>query len=303
MNKHLPFFSRCSMILLALIFLVTAARSESSFEKTLKSFTANEVKGYIQPLADVFGANMNAGWYRSAELPRTGFNISFNIIGMAAKIGTDQQVYTANAPAGYNPATFETATVFGKQGKTVTDVNTGLSYRGSDGALDVSLFPLATLQVTIGHLYGTELIIRGIPLPEISGAPKITFWGVGGRHSISQYLFSGDDAPVHIAAGVFYNRISLGDFVTVSAFSAGPQVSKKFSVLELYGALAYESNSMNIKFTSTATGSPTVDIELPGENNFHGTIGAALNLGFLHLHADANFGSLTSFSTGIGFGF
>lgn len=294
---------RCGVLALALAITVTGGRAETTFEKTLKSFTASDVQGYVQPLADVFGANMNIGWYRSAEIPQTGFNISFNIIGMAARVGTDQEVYTANSPAGFNPSTFQTATVFGKQGGTVTDQNSGLTYRGSDGALDVGFFPLATLQATIGHIYGTEFIIRGIPLPEISGTPKVTFWGIGGRHSISQYFFSGDDAPVHIAAGLFYNKISLGDLVTISAFSAGPQISKKFAVLELYGALAYESNSMNIKFTSTATGNPAVDITLDGENNFHATLGAALNLGVLHLHADANFGSLTSFSTGIGFGF
>lgn len=298
--------SQISFSLAALVFALTfgslAARADdSSVDKALKAFGAEQVKGYVQPVADIFGANMGAGWYRSAEIPKMGFTISVDIVGMGALVGDEQKTYTSNAPAGYNPSTFKTATIFGGKGDSIVDKNTGLSFRGSDGAINTSIVPLAALQVTIGSIYGTQFILRGLPIPSISGSPNVSYWGGGVRHSISQYL--GDDEPaVNLAMSVNYSRIAVGDLITITNFGVGPQISKKFSIAELYGGIGYEKSSMNIKYTPSAGGTP-VDITLPGANTFRGTLGLALNLVILHIHADANFGSITNFAAGVGFGF
>jgi hypothetical protein len=175
-----------------------------------------------------------------------------------------------------------------------------LSYAGSGGALNATLFPLATLQLHIGSIYGTEVVIRGLPIPEISGAPKVTFFGAGIRHSISQYLV---EFPVDIAAGVFFNTIKFGDLIEMKSFAFGAQASKSFSVLEIYGGFAYEKSSMDLTYGSTTAGGGNVNISLDGANKFRGTIGLGLNLAILHLYGDANLGTVTNFSAGLGFGF
>jgi hypothetical protein len=305
MNTAKTFCRRAMFGLVPLVLLVFQVRAENSLEKTLKTFGSKTVEGYIQPLQDLFAANMSSGWYRSANVPKSGFHISFNIIGMGALLSDDQKVYDAPTPAGFTQKTFQTATVFGKKENTiVTDQATGLSYAGSGGIADVPIFPLAALQATIGHVQGTELIVRGVPLPEFSGFPKITFWGIGARHSISQYFGDYDEdnePPVHVAFGAFYNKVSVGDFVTVNSFIFGPQVSKSFSILELYGGFAFTKNSMELTYQATST--EKVAITLDGNDKVRGTLGAVLNLGILHLQADANFGKVTSISTSLGFGF
>jgi Family of unknown function (DUF6588) len=291
---------------LALIVLIlapfsapTAVCQDSDIEKAIRAFDQNNVGGYIQPMADFFGANMSAGWYHSASIPTTGLNISLNVIAMGSSVGDDQKTFTAQAPTGFSPSTFKTATVFGGTGATVTDQNTSLEYRGSDGALNTPIFPLAALQLNIGSIYGTEVIIRGVPLPEISGAPKVTFLGFGVRHSVSQYL---PEFPVDIAAGVFYNHIAFGDIIDMKSFAFGAQGSKSFSVLEIYGGFAYESSSMDLSYTATTAGSPKVSISLDGANKFRATLGVGLNLAILHIFGDVNVGTVTNFSAGIGFG-
>ncbi len=303
MKQLQQWYRLARVALVAMALLLTTAKSfaeDSDLEKAVKAFNQDAVKGYIQPMADFFGANMSGGWYHSAAIPQTGFNLSVNVIAMGSVVGDDQKTFTANAPPGFNPGTFKTATVFGGTGGTVTDQNTGFSYRGSDGALNATLFPLATLQVHIGSIYGTEAIIRGLPIPQVSGAPKVTFLGFGVRHSISQYIPS---VPVDIAAGIFYNHISFGDLIDMKSFAFGAQASKSFAVLEVYGGFAYEKSSMDVTFTSTNVGSPNVNISLDGANNFRATIGLGLNLAVLHLFGDVNVGSVTNFSAGLGFGF
>jgi hypothetical protein len=300
-RKHVQGGASILFSLLLLLAFSRAHADESKIETALKAFNKDDVTGYIQPFADFFGANMGAGWYHSAAIPQSGFSLSVNIVAMGSSVGDDFKSYTVNAPAGYNPATFQSATVFGGKKTVITDQNTGLSYSGiADGAIETGLFPLATLQLNIGSLYGTEFIIRGVPIPQVSGAPAVTFFGLGARHSLSQYLL---ESPVDIAAGVFWNTMKFGDLISMSSVSFGAQASKSFSVLEIYGGLAYEKSSMDLSYVSTAPGGGNVDISLDGANTFRGTIGLGLNLAVLHLFFDANFGSVTNLSAGLGFGF
>ena len=297
--QPLRLFSRVSTSVLLAVMLVAGSGAvraeESNLEKALKGFDQNEVKGYIQPLADFFGANMGAGWYRSAAIPQTGFNISVNIVAMGSSVGDGNKKFMANSPIGQ----FETATIFGEHGGSIQGPG-GTSYSGSGGVINTALFPLATLQLHVGSVQGTELVIRGLPIPQISGAPKVTFFGIGARHSISQYLV---ESPVDIAAGVFYNRIAFGDLITLGSFSFGAQASKSFSVLDVYGGLAYEKSSMDVTYTSNTAGGGNVNLSLDGANTFRGTIGLGLNLAVLRIFGDVNVGSITNFSAGIGFGF
>ena len=286
---------------LMLMIMTGGLHAQSSLEKALQQYASEEVKGYIQPVGDLFGANLNAGLFHSADIPKMGFHFRLELIGMGSLVGDAQKTYTANAPPGWNPGTFQTATVFGEKGGSVVDQTTGFTYRGSDGVINTSILPLAVPQISIGDLYGTRVIVRFIATPEFGdgGFPKATLLGIGVQHSVSQYFPS---VPVDIAGHFFYNRFTVGDLIDVSGISIGAEASKSFSVLTLYGGLAWEKSSMNLKYTPSNTTTPLVDITLDGANNFRFTVGLGLQLAFLSLFGDANFGSVTNFSAGIGFG-
>jgi hypothetical protein len=293
----------CCAVAIAVLFTIMSgsARSQSDLEEALKQYGAEDVRGYIKPMADLFGANMNSGFYHSADIPVAGFSFSLEILGMGAVVGDEQKSYDAKTPPGFTPATFRTATVFGGTGTTVSDANNpSLQYRGSDGIINATLFPLAVPQIRVG-LIGTEATIRFITSPSIDAFPKTTLVGVGARHNIGQYI---PTLGFDIAAGVFYNKFTVGDIVDFNSIAIGAQAGKSFSVLSIYGGLQYEKSTMNIAYTSSnPLAAPVVDIDIGGDNTFRFTAGAGLNLAFFHIFADANFGSITNFSGGIGFGF
>ncbi|MEK7251110.1 MAG: DUF6588 family protein, partial [Bacteroidota bacterium] len=242
---------RRSCIVLPLFLCVTITHAESDLEKILRQQNSETVTGYVQPIADLFGANMHSGFNHTARIPQSGFNFKFEIIGMAGLVSDDQQTYRAKAPAGFGVTDFQTATVFGGKGTLITSqVDTSLKYRGSDGVLSTTIFPFATPQITIGHLYGTEVQLRYVPIPEISSAklPKITLFGIGVRHSISQYI---EGSPLDLAFGFLYNSFTIGDLITVKGYGLALQASKEFSVLVLYGGVQYEKSTLTISFTST----------------------------------------------------
>ncbi len=294
---------RCSwMIGVLLVGLSSTSWSQSDLENILKQYESESAKGYIQPMADLFGANMNAGLYHSAAIPQTGFSLQIDLIGMGSSVGDDQKTYTLDLPASFTQRTMKAPTIFGPKSTQVTDPN-GFQFKPSDGIIDASLFPLAVPQLTIGNIYGTQAMVRFIATPSFSDEkfPKTTLWGAGLRHSISQYL--GESAPLDIAAGFFYSSFTVGDIIDFSGLSIGAQASKSFSVLNLYGGLAWEKSTMNLSYKPSATNASAVDIDLDGDNAFRFTVGAGLKLAVFNIFADANFGSITNFSGGIGFGF
>lgn len=286
-------------VAVTVMLLAVDARAQSDLENVLRQFDAATVQGYMKPMADLFGANMNAGIYNSASIPDM-FSFSFELIGMGSVVGDDQKMYDAALPAGYPSATAKMPTVFGPKATPVSGPS-GLQFSGSDGLLDATLFPTPMLQVR-GGILSTEAILRFVPFPAIGddALPKVTMFGFGLRHSINRYLPA---LPLDVAGGFFYSKVSAGDVIDFTGLSIGAQASKSFALVRLYGGLAWENSTMNLNFTPSATGSSNVDIDLDGDNSFRFTVGAGLSLGVFGIFADANFGSITNFSGGIGVGF
>ncbi len=305
MNTLRRAFNPLTLLLFAAAVLVgaTSAWSQTDLERTLEQFNSVNVQGYIQPVADLFGADMHTGYHHGADIERMGFHFRLDIIGMGAMVQDAQKTYTVLTPAGFNPGSFQAPTVFGGDKVIVQNATNALQTYSSpaSGIINTSYFPLAVPQVTIGNIYGTQAQIRFVALPKTGNdkIPSIQLWGIGARHSISQYIPA---FPVDLAAGVYYNSFNFGDLITFKGVALNAQASKSWSVLTLYGGLQWEKSSMDLSYTSTDVTAGNVSITLDGANNFRFIGGLALDLGPIHLFGDANLGSVTTLSAGIGFG-
>ena len=286
------------LLLLSVFMLPMSASSQSELEKALQQYNATTVQGYIQPVADLFGANMQAGFYHSAAIPR-GVHFGLDLVAMGSLVSDGQKSYDVTLPPGFilaPGASRSSATIFGGKGTTFVD-SRGFSTKGSDGIINTSIFPLAAPQLTIG-LYGTQLKLRLIATPSIGDGkfPSTTLLGLGARHDIGQYIPS---CPLDVAEGVFYSSFRVGDIITFKGIAIGAQASKTISILTMYGGLAWEKSTLSLSYTSTdISANPLVDTSFDGANTFRFTLGVSL-FGFLFV--DANFGSVTNFSGGIGF--
>jgi hypothetical protein len=279
-----------------------AYAQQSPLEQTLEQYGELTVRGYIQPLADLFGANLNSGFYSTARIPRMRPTFGIELVGMGALVSGAQKVYTATTPEGFDPATARTATVFGGRGTTVThSSNPAMEYRFSDGLLDASVVTFALPQLRAGGLFGTEILVRYVPMPaQDEDFPEIRLTAYGARHSISQYL---PGLPVDVAAGVFVSSLTLGEYIDVSGTAVGLQVSRNLPLLTVYGGSTWEKSTMKLSYTSTEPGAEgEVNVTMDGANMLRLTGGAALRLGLLSLFGDANLGSVINFSGGLRLG-
>ena len=271
--------------------------SSNAIEEAIRQLSADNVRGYVQPFINAFGANLNSGWYNSADIGDMGIHIRLQAIGMGTLITDADKVYSAVPPEPFAQTPVETATLFGERGTIVTGPG-GTTYQFQNGQVRASMMPTATLQLTVGNIFGTEAVIRYFPPYEKDDFPRTTFFGVGARHSVSRYLAS---PPLDIAAGFFYQKLTIGDIMEAKALAVGGQVSKSLSALTLYGGLQYESTVLTLSYTNTSTNA-IVNTDIDGENHLRATAGVTLNLVIVNLNADVSVGKVTVLSGGLSFG-
>lgn len=283
------------------LLLPSLSASQTAVESALAAYGEENAKGYMQPFADLFGANLNSGYYRTAAVPVAGFHFEFDIIVMGAMVGDSEKKFNATTPSGFTPATFESATIFGEKGKEVTDAPTQLSYRGADGVFNTTMMPMATPQIKVGSLYGTEFLGRFGYVPALGdNFESTTLWAIGARHNLNQWFGT---LPLDLSAAIYYSSLSTGELIKFSGLMIGAQASKEFGILTVYGGLGYQSSTLDLKYDSTVPGAPgKVELSLDGKNNFAFTAGLGLSFGIFKIFADINIGSVTNLSGGIGFG-
>jgi len=292
------------MVGLGCLLLLLSRVEAQGFEDLVSKYTSENGQKFMQPLGDVFGANLNSGWYHGAHISAIGLHVELGVKGMVALIGEKQKTFTAETDPGFYPPTeVEVPTVFGKreivevQGK---NQSTGLpsgAVCAFPGGMNAKMIPIAVPQVTVGGILGTEVSIRWLAYNLNEDFGRLSMTGVGIRHSISQYI---PLCPVDLAVGGFMQNFKMGDIVEAKTLAFGAQGSKSFSVLTLYGGIGYENSSLKIHYEDDD--GETVNFDLTGSNKVRMTVGAALRLAVLTLHADYNISNQNVLVVGIGLG-
>ncbi len=252
-------------------------------DKSIAQYAEENATGYLQPLADAFGANLNSGLSRSAHISKFGLHIDLSLQAMYSPIPDDKKNFI---PVGES---MKVPTVFGSK-------SSAEDY--PDGVWDTDFFPLAVPQLTIGSVMGTEATFRYFAYENDEiGEIKLSGWGI--RHSISQHI---PLCPVDIAAGFFIQKFSVGSYVEADALYYGLQASKKISILLLYAGVGGEKSTLELNY-ELEDGSENISFDLDGENKTRMNIGIGLDFKYVKLYADYNIAPQNVISGSIGFGF
>jgi hypothetical protein len=157
---------------------------------------------YLNPYANIFGANLNAGWYNTAKPHKLGgFDVTittsmawapsadrmFNVGDLA--LSTDAS-YTGgpNSPtiAGKKTSARPEIVYSKNVGGTIGNVEYA-RYKLPDGT-GLNFLPLPMAQVGIGLPFGTEITGRFLPNIDLGESGNIGLWGIGLKHSIIQHI-------------------------------------------------------------------------------------------------------------------
>jgi hypothetical protein len=296
----------CSILLLT--FLLPVSSRASGIEDLISAYTGANAHEYLRPLADAFGANLNSGLFHSASVPPSGIHLSLEVTAMAVIFKDKDRTFMGTPEGDFSPKNpVEVPTVIGSGRAVIVSGDHGTSFI-FPGGFDLHSFGIIVPQLRIGTVAGTEALVRYLAFDtgdETLG--RLSLFGFGLRHSISQYL--GPAPPLDIAAGFFWQRFKLGendeggDLLSTSALSIGLQASKDLVILRPYAGLSVDNFSMNVDYVSDASGEPErIDFEYISETATHLTFGLSLNLLFVSVNGEYSISNQNNFSVGIAIG-
>lgn len=182
---------------------------------------------------------------------------------------------------------------------------------------DIPALPLATPQLTIGTVAGTQLAFRY--LPEVELAPeigKLKYLGYGIQHNPAYWLPF--PIPVDVALAFFTQQLDIGDIVETSATTYGLNVSKTWGMKLLsvtpYAGIGGESSQMKFHYDYPTGVDPnnnpagldeTVKIafDVDGKNSSRMTLGVSFRAAILNFNFDYNIAKYPSATAGMMFNF
>lgn len=303
------------------------AFSQDDLGKQISKVAGNNAVNYLTPMLSGLGADLNSGFYHSADLHDVlGFDLGLKV--GAALMKDDEKTFDFIMPDTlYDQLTGLRFTAANgdydkviKGSPTAVGDESGIPVKLKKGAgqtiyttppgFNLKAVPLVVPQVAIGLPLGLEVIGRFIPSISLGDAGKVNFLGFGLRHDIDQYipLF-----PIDVSIHFVTQKLTLSDkndkkLMTASATAYGMEISKKLAVLTLYGGYQIERSNWDIEpysFNDPSVGSPVTvagfSIEGKNKSRFHA--GIRLLLVFLNVHADYSFSTHPVATLGAGITF
>jgi len=303
--------------------------------EALQVATGNYADAYVQPVTDAFGAGMNSALFRTADsgggiLPMIDVYVGVSVTGtlMASSdrtfipegetISLSGRAFDVEYSGGAVPTAFG-STDTPDEFLQFRDQETGQLLRDSEGdvvrstlppgVVDTPVAPLLIPQLGVGTAFGTDVMLRYLPRTRIKAYGTVGVFGVGVRHSISQYI---PMSPLDLAVQGVYNSVSLedrnieGDVLDASGWAFNLQASKSLPVVPVtfYGGLQYETFTSEYAYEfdpSSASIDPvSFSLDQSSSNRVRGLAGVTITLAVVRINVDYSLSANDVLTAGLG---
>ena len=273
-------------------------KGQERFGELLESGTEDAnalVSGYLSPALEAVSVGLGSGWLNTAN-------------------PEDIPSYTYS---------YEEE---GQQFDGSFDAPEGINLKDEIG---IQAVPIPMAQLGIGIIKNTDIKIRWSPTVDIGDNGEAKLIGFGIMHDIKQHFRGIKDLPFDLSAFVGFTDVSVeydlaaeledtdnvdtanGEAIfDVNTWSIQGMISKKFSVLTLYGGLGYNianaELAMRGNYTVTDDNGNSYDEVDPvvfetSASGVRATVGFMLKLAILTLHTDYTLQKYNTLTVGVGF--
>jgi hypothetical protein len=299
-------------VALALPVILAASVVWAGLEDQLGIYSGDNAEGYLDPLVDAIGTNLNNGLFGSSFIPLSGFTASFELRGMAVWFTDGDKTFSAKTQDGFTPASSAEAPTVVGPGEAVSVSGEGGTTFMFPGGFNLNSFALSVPQVRFGSYRGTEGLFRFLATDlGDNELGDLRLVGFGLRNNISQYL--GPDFPISMAGGFLWQRFRAGtneageDMFRTTAWTIGVQAGKIYgsglASVEPYVGLSLDNHSMDIAFESESEGEGAIiDLSFDPTRTVRFTVGFLARFSIARAHAEYNLSSRNSFAFGLAFG-
>jgi hypothetical protein len=314
MKKLISFFA-------FFIFLINSLFAQGDLGTVLQKVGPEYAQKYLAPFTTGLGTNLNSGFMggfnpsgysKIPVVPHVYAGVKFCGVIMKNNdkyfnlaFSTTTNIGGQNIPIKWE--VYNAPTVFGNSAPAIAhgkmvyggyQRDTSISLIG--GIEDTKFVPLVIPQIGVGTIFGTDIIFRTVPGIKVGDYGSFKLFGGALRHNIGSYA----KIPFDIAVQFGYQTFGIKDinenkFIDASSAFVNLQINKSFPFVSIYGGAQYENYSVDVNYKS---GSTNVSFNQKGDNHFRGIAGATISLGPAKFNADMNFGTIFSFTAGLGFG-
>lgn len=334
-------------ILIRVLFFATiigfaqVARAQSDLDQYLRAGIEDAEKlteSYISPLIKGFGYGTSNGWYNTAKAHQS-FGVDFTINASAVFVPSEDKFYTfrnsdynnirlADGQSGQLPTAFGPSSPgpelvsFDEDGNEIGRFNAPEGV-GFEEEIGVNAIPVPMLQLGIGLVKNTDLKLRYIPTTDF-GDGQVKLFGVGLMHDIKQWIPGVKLLPFDFS--VLFGHTTLSATYDLTGNVKGKDqeglfkarsmtiqgvISKKISVLTLYGAIGYNKVQSNINVNGeyvieddfneeVYTFIDPIAMEVT-DGGMRATAGLRLKFAIFTLHADYTLNKYPMATVGLGF--
>ncbi len=339
----------CALMLCSVTAEAQNASDMSSFLSAAPADASKLMSAYMTPVVKSLSYGLTGGWYHTAKAHKTaGIDIGISI--NAVFIPTSDNYFTPGSLGLKTITGFNNSTTGTKQAPTIVGPNDQTQYTASydpgggigtqsvsfngPGGFDLkknigfAALPAPMAQIGIGIIKNTDIKIRYVPSLH-SNSASVSMLGIGIMHDIKQYMPGIKSLPFDLSGFVGFNTLS-GSTSFAVPFPANPTstdggmsykfnswtfqalISKKFSVLTLYGGLGWGTIATKVNvtgnYTITAAPAGSFTVKDPvtisvANSSAKLTMGMRLKFGPLYLNGDYTFQKYNAVSVGLGFSF
>lgn len=275
----------------------------AQLSENLGALTGENTRKYLGPLPDALSGTMNAAIFTSGNVPKIGVNFQIGLKLMGVKFDDKDRLYTPTDPPGFTgvPPIEQAPTVIGGTG-AVAQSGQGGATMYYPGGFDIDQFAFAAPQLTVGNLMGTRAVVRWFAhdFSAEDFIEKISFFGIGAQHSISQYF---DALPVDLAAGIFYQSFKINeDLVNTKTIHVDVTGSRNFGLVQPYAAIGLDSFKMEANYEDSNNPGTFIAVDFDRSTHTRLTAGVLANLPVVKIHAEANLAATNGVAVGLSFG-
>lgn len=261
---------------------------------------------YLKPYANIIGSDLNAGWYNTARPHKLGgLDVTATVSWSSAPVSAltyDMLEMQLNGDLSYNTTSFA-PTIAGEQEDRPELTYSELVDLGGGNFQDVEyanftvpngtgvdFFPLPMGQLTVGLPFGTDVSARFVPTVEFKDYGKIGLWGVGGKHSVSQWIpFIKEREFLDISLQGGYTKVTSSAHVVVEPLPTDLEPNQTYNWDDQFVIQKVEGWTVNLIASQTLSvltfyqgigyASSLVEILLEGHYPIHSVITEGDNLG------------------------
>jgi hypothetical protein len=334
-----------ALLIFLIVFIAQPFQShgQSDYDQLLKGSLTDAsylLEGYIAPAMNSIGNGLNQGWYNTAKTHKP-FGVDLTITTSLIYIPGSDNFYTVDNTRlqeirllSYDGQSVDASgsgsvpTIFGPEKSPLYEIqDSGKDFEGPPGfdlenTLKIaSALPVPMYHLGIGLPKNFDLKIRFSPTVEFSDF-RFNLLGLGLMHDIKQYIPGIKVVPIDLAIFAGYTQMKMEQGLSGTTPAAGADqkaiaefkattvqalISKKISVLTVYGAVGYNfaNSSLDMKGTYDLDDDGTPDVTDPLSLDFstsgpRATAGIRLKLAVITLHADYTLANYNALSVGFG---